>query len=50
MEYRYDSHTIFRVRYYRYKVLKGDVVLKVRELIQQTCEAFEVEILKSVVS
>ena len=25
---------------YRYKVLKGDVRLKVRELIRQTCEAF----------
>jgi len=35
---------------YRYKVLKGDVGLKVRELIKQTCEAFEIEILKSVVS
>ena len=35
---------------YRYKVLKGDVGLKVRELIGQTCEAFEIEILKGVVS
>jgi putative transposase len=30
--------------------LKGDVGLKVRELIRQTCEAFEIEILKGVVS
>jgi putative transposase len=35
---------------YRYKVLKGDVALKVRELVRQTCEAFEIEILKGVVS
>ena len=35
---------------YRYKVLKGDVGLKVRELTRQTCEAFEIEILKGVVS
>ena len=31
-------------------ILKGDVGLKVRELIRQTCEAFEIEILKGVVS
>ena len=35
---------------YCYKVLKGDVGLKVRELIRQTCKAFEIEILKGVVS
>jgi len=35
---------------YRYKVLKSDVGLNVRELIRQTCEAFEIEILKGVVS
>ena len=38
------------VRKYRYKVLKGDVGLKVRKLIRQSCEAFEIEILKGVVS
>ena len=57
MKYRYGSHTVFKIQYhfvfvtkYRYKVLKGDVGLKVRELIRQTCEAFEIEILKGVVS
>ncbi len=57
MEYRYGSHTVFKIQYhfvfvtkYRYQVLKGDVGLKVRELIRQTCEAFEIEILKGVVS
>ena len=57
MDYRYGSHTVFKIQYhfvfvtkYRYKVLKGDVGLKVRELIRQTCEAFEIEILKGVVS
>ena len=57
MEYRYGSHTVFRIQYhfvfvtkYRYKVLKGDVGLKVRELIRQTCEAFEIRIIKGVVS
>jgi REP element-mobilizing transposase RayT len=55
MDYRYGSHTVFKIQYhfvfvtkYRYKVLKGDVGLKVRELIRQTCEAFEIEILKGV--
>ena len=35
---------------YRYQILKGDVGLKIRELIRQTCEVFEIEILKGVVS
>jgi putative transposase len=57
MDYRYGSHTVFKIQYhfvfvtkYRYKVLTGDVGLKVRELIRQTCEAFEIEILHGVVS
>ena len=57
MEYRYGSHTVFKIQYhfvfvtkYRYQILKGDVGLKVRELIRQTCEAFEIEILQGVVS
>ncbi len=52
MDYRYGSHMVFKIQYhfvfatkYRYKVLKGDVGLKVRELIRQTCKAFEIEIL-----
>ena len=57
MEYRYGSHTVFRINYhfvfvtkYRYQVLKGDVGYRARELIRQTCHAFEIEILKGVVS
>ena len=57
MKYRYGSHTVYKIQYhfvfvtkYRYKVLKGDVGYKVRELIRQTCEAFEIEIIKGVVS
>ena len=37
-------------RVFRGDHLKGDVGLKARELIRQTCEAFEIEILKGVVS
>ena len=57
MDYRYGSHTVFKIEYhfvwvtkYRYPVLKGEVGERVRELIRQTCEAFEIRILKGVVS
>ena len=57
MEYRYGSHTVFNIEYhfvwvtkYRYQVLVGDVALRVRELVRQTCESFEIQILKGVVS
>ena len=57
MEYRYGSHTVFNIEYhfvwvtkYRYKVLTGDVGLRVRELIRQGCESFEIQIMKGVVS
>lgn len=46
MEYRYGSHTVFNIQYhfvfvtkYSYQVLKGDIGLKVRELMRQTCNA-----------
>lgn len=35
---------------YRYPVLIRDVGLRARELIRETCGAFEIEILKGVVS
>ena len=57
MEYRYGSHTVFNIEYhfvwvtkYRYHMLKGDIALRVRELVRQTCEAFEIRIIKGVVS
>ena len=57
MKYRYGSHTAYVIEYhfvwvtkYRYKVLKGDVGVRVRELVRETCTAFEIEILKGVVS
>lgn len=57
MKYRYGSHTAYDIEYhfvwvtkYRYKVLTGDVALRVREWVRQTCEAFEIQILKGVVS
>ena len=57
MEYRYGSHTVFNIEYhfvwvakYRYKVMTEDVALRVRELVRQTCESFEIRIIKGVVS
>ena len=57
MEYRYGSHTVFQIEYhfvwvtkYRYQVLKGEVAERVRELVRQTCEAFEIPIIRGVVS
>lgn len=53
MDYRYGSHTVYQIEYhfvwvtkYRYKVLSGEVAERVRELVRQTCEAFEIRIVK----
>jgi len=57
MKYRNGSHTKYKIEYhfvwvtkYRYRVLMGDVGLRVRELARQTCEHLEIEILRGVVS
>ena len=57
MDYRYGSHTVYKIEYplvwvteYRYKVLIGDVGQRVREVVRQTCEAFEIRIIKGAVS
>jgi putative transposase len=57
MDYRYGSHTVYKIEYhfvwvtkYRYKLLTGDVGQRVRDLVKQTCEAFEIRIIKGVVS
>lgn len=57
MEYRYGSHTIYNIEYhfvwvtkYRYKVLTGELGVRVRDLVRQSCEAFEIRIIKGVVS
>ncbi len=57
MKYRTSSHAKYKIEYhfvwvtkYRYPVLVGDVGLRVRELIRQTCERLEIEILRGVVS
>ena len=57
MEYRTGPHTKYKIEYhfvwitkYRYQVLTGDVALRVRELVKQTCATFELEIIRGVVS
>ena len=57
MAYRYGSDTVFNAKYcfvwvtkYRCHMRKGDIGLRVRELIRQSCDAFEIRILSGVVS
>ena len=57
MDYRYGSHTVFKIEYhfvwvtkYRYPVLRGEIAERVRELVRQTCQAFEIRIVTGVVS
>ena len=54
MAYKYGSHTVFQIEYhfvwvtkYRYKV---QVAERIRDLVKETCEAFEIRIVKGVVS
>ena len=48
-ETRLTAHIVF-VTKYRYKVLRGDVQKRCRDLIKQICDANNIEILKGVVS
>ena len=56
-KYRKGSHTVYDIQYhfvwvtkYRYQVMKGDVALRLRELIRQVCEARGITILSGHVS
>ena len=57
MEYRTGSHTKYKIEYhfvwvtkYRYQVFQGDIAVRLRELVRQTCGFFEIEIIRGVVS
>ncbi|MDD2465409.1 MAG: IS200/IS605 family transposase [Desulfobulbus sp.] len=57
MEYRQGSHTKYKIEYhfvwvtkYRYAMLVGDLANRVRDLVRQTCERYEIQILRGVVS
>ena len=56
-EYRRSAHAVFDIKYhvvwitkYRYKVLKGRVAERARDLIRQICEARDVVIVRGAVS
>ena len=56
-EYRRSAHAVFDIKYhivwitkYRYKVLKGRIAERARDVIRQTCEARDVVIVRGAVS
>ena len=57
VEYRRSAHAVFDIKYhvvwitkYRYKVLRGRVAERARDLIRQICEARDVVIVRGAVS
>ena len=56
-EYRHSSDAVWDIKYhlvwitkYRYKVLRGEVAERTRDLIRQICQAREVAIIRGAVS
>ena len=47
--HKLDVHLVWSTKY-RYKVLVGEVQLRCRDLLRQTCNTLDVQILKGVVS
>jgi putative transposase len=54
---RYSTHSVHQISVhlvwitkYRYSVLKGEIQLRTRQLIQQICDTNDIKILKGVVS
>lgn len=57
MEYRKGAHTVYNVEYhfvwvtkYRYQVLKGEVGVRLRDLLRQSCMSRDIKIVKGSVS
>jgi putative transposase len=57
IEYRTSAHAVFDVKYhivwitkYRYKILRGRVAERARDLLRQICQAREVVIIRGAVS
>lgn len=55
--YRKGSHSVHDIKYhfvwitkYRYKILDGDLGIRIRDIIKEVCMAWDVIILKGVVS
>jgi REP-associated tyrosine transposase len=56
-EYRHSAHAVFDLKYhviwctkYRYKILRGRIAERARDLIHQICEAREVVMVRGAVS
>ena len=56
-EYRTSAHALSDIKYhvvwitkYRYKILRGDVAERARDLIRQICESRELKIIRGAVS
>ena len=56
-EYRHSAHAIYDIKYhviwitkYRYKILRGRIAERTRDLIRQICQAREVVIVRGAVS
>jgi putative transposase len=56
-EYRRSAHAVYDLKYhivwitkYRYKVLRGEVAERARDLVRQSCAAPEVTIIRGAVS
>ena len=56
-EYRKGSHTVYDIKYhlvwitkYRYKILKGDMGIRIRDIIKEVCMSCDVKIVKGNVS
>jgi len=52
-DYRRGAHTVYRLHYhfvfctkYRKPVLRGDVGVRLRDLVRQVCQAYDVEIVR----
>ena len=52
VEYRQNCHSVWDVKYhlicvtkYRYKVLRGEIAIRTRDLLRQICQGREVSIL-----
>jgi putative transposase len=57
MENRHGTHSVHSMQVhlvwitkYRYQVLQGDIQLRCREIIRQSCNSLDIQILKGVVS
>jgi len=56
-EYRKGSHTVYDVKYhfvwvtkYRYAVLRGDVAIRLRDLVREICQAREIQVVRGAIA